>query len=148
MKLDTVSHTVRVVIDTNILVSGLRSTKGSSFRVLRGVRAGLVRPVVSVPLFLEYEEVLLRPGLLPPHMPDQAVAAFLDAFLLLAEPREIHFLWRPWLRDADDECVLETALAAGNVPIITHNLSDFAAASTVGVRIMTPHQLVSELNLP
>jgi hypothetical protein len=81
-------------------------------------------------------------------MPSEAVSAFLDAFLLLAEPREIHFLWRPWLRDADDEFVLETALAAGNVPIVTHNLSDFAAASTVGIRIMSAHDLATELNLP
>jgi predicted nucleic acid-binding protein len=62
-------------MDANILVSGLRSTKGASFQVLRGVRAGLVRPVVSVPLFLEYEEVLLRPGLLPSHMLGQAFAS-------------------------------------------------------------------------
>lgn len=139
---------MRVVIDTNILVSGLRSAKGASFRVLRGIRAGIICPVVSVPILLEYEDVLLRPGLLPAQMSRQFISAFLDSFLMLSELRDIHFLWRPWLRDADDEFVLDAALAAGNVPIVTHNLNDFKAATSLGIRVMTAHELVTELNLP
>ena len=96
--------TMRIVIDTNVIVSGLRSTKGASFRVLRGVQTGVVKPVVPVALFLEYQDVLPRPGLLPAHMPPHAILAFLDAFLLKSELQDIFFKWRPWLPDPKDEC--------------------------------------------
>lgn len=139
---------VRVVIDTNVLVSGLRSNRGAAFRVLRGIRSGHVLPVVSVAVFLEYQEVLARPGILPDQMPGAAITAFLNAFLLASEHRDIFFKWRPWLPDPKDECVLDTAVAAGCVPIVTHNLKDFRPAPKLGVRVMTPWELVSELNLP
>ena len=103
---------------------------------------------MSVPLFLEYEDVLLRPGVLPAHMPPNAVSAFLDAFLSVAESRETHFRFRPWLPDPGDEFVLELAFAAGNVPIVTHNTRDFDPASRLGIRIVTPAQIVDEINLP
>lgn len=139
---------MRVVIDTNVIVSGLRSRNGAAFRILQGVRSGAVRPVVSQAVFLEYEDVLSRPGMIPSHMPALAVVAFLDAFLLVSELQEIFFRWRPWLPDPKDECVLEAAVAAGCVPIATNNLRDFRPASQLGVRVMTPWELANELKLP
>jgi hypothetical protein len=50
------------VLDTNVLVAGLRSRRGASFRLLELVVAGAVRPVLSVPLVLEYEAVLKHQG--------------------------------------------------------------------------------------
>jgi predicted nucleic acid-binding protein len=135
-------------MDTNVIVAGLRSSRGASFRVLRGVRHRAVRPVVTVPVFLEYEDVLRRPGLLPSHMPGPAVLAFLNSFLSLAECREVHFRWRPWLEDPKDDSLLEAAFSAGGIPIVTHNLRHFRAAGRLGIRIMTPNHLVRELNLP
>ncbi len=139
---------MRVVIDTNVIVSGLRSTKGASFRVLSGINSGAVKPVVSQALFLEYEDVLMRPGMLPSHMPHAAVDRFLNAFLKASDIQKVFFLWRPWLPDPKDECVLELAVAAGCIPITTSNLRDFRPASKLGVRVMTPWELASELNLP
>lgn len=135
------------MIDTNVIVSGLRSTKGASHQVLRAVRSGLVVPVVSVALFMEYEDVLPRPNMLPEHMTPAAISAFLNAFLLVAQTQEIHFKWRPWLPDPKDECVLDTAVAAGCIPIVTSNLKDFRPAPRLFVRVMTPYELVTELNL-
>ena len=136
------------MIDTNVIVSGLRSSRGAAFRILRGVRNGVIRPVVSQALFLEYEDVLARPDLIPSHMPAPAIEAFLDAFLLASEKQEIFFRWRPWLPDPKDECVLELAVAAGCIPIATSNLRDFRPASELGVRVVTPWELADELNLP
>ncbi len=138
---------MRTVIDTNVLVSGLRSNKGASFRVLRGIQTGAVKPVVSVALFLEYQDVLPRPGLLPAHMSPAAIIAFLDAFLLKSEHQDIYFKWRPWLPDPKDECVLDAVVAAGCIPIVTNNLRDFRPAPKLGIRVMTPWELVTELNL-
>ena len=138
---------MEVVIDTNVIVSGLRSTLGASFKVLRAVRVGQVSPVVSVPLFLEYEDVLLRPNLLPAGMTAPAISAFLDAFLSLSKTQEIHFRWRPSLPDPQDECVLETSIAAGCIPIVTNNHRDFRPASQFGIRVLSPSELIHQLNL-
>lgn len=81
-------------------------------------------------------------------MPPTAIIAFLDAFLLKSELQDIFFKWRPWLPDPKDECVLDTAVAAGCVPIVTSNLKDFRPAPRLGVRVMTPWELVTELKLP
>lgn len=138
---------MRVVIDTNVIVSGLRSTKGAAFRVLEGISKGVVQPVLSQALFLEYEDVLMRPGMLPSHMPREAVERFLNAFISSSELQEVYFRWRPWLPDPQDEFVLELAVAAGCIPITTSNLRDFLPASQLGVRVMTPWELAYELNL-
>lgn len=113
-----------------------------------GFGIGLFDRSSSVPVFLEYEDVLPRPGVLPAHMPREAISAFLTTFLSLAECREVYFRWRPWLPDPKDECLLEAALAAGAIPIVTHNLRDFRLASKLGIRVITPSELVTELNLP
>ncbi len=47
-----------VVIDTNVLVTGFRSRRGASFRLLTLLRSGAFEIAVSVPLVLEYEAVL------------------------------------------------------------------------------------------
>lgn len=104
--------------------------------------------MVSVPLFFEHEDVLSRPGLLP-HLSADTISRFLDAYLLLAEPRAIHVLWRPMLNDAkDDEMLVELAVAAGpGVPIITLNSRDFApAVQRLGLRVLTPAEALRSLS--
>ena len=87
---------IRVVLDTTILVTGLRSRRGASNVILAGVARRQVLPLVTTPLFLEYEAVLKHPehqlatGLNPAQI-DQLLAAFASA----AEGVETHFRWRP-----------------------------------------------------
>ncbi len=50
----------QIVINTNIIISGLRSRQGSAFRLLELVGTGAFDIHLSVPLVLEYREVLLR----------------------------------------------------------------------------------------
>ncbi|WP_442889237.1 PIN domain-containing protein [Congregicoccus parvus] len=52
---------MRVVLDTCILFSALRSSAGASFRIVSSLPARKFTPIVSTPLFFEYEEVLCRP---------------------------------------------------------------------------------------
>ena len=58
--------------------------------------------------------------------------------------QEIHFLWRPFLADAD-EIVLELALAAGCEHIITHDETDFAGAAKLGVTALTPREFLTRI---
>ncbi len=49
-----------IVLDTNVLVSALRSRRGASYQIVSLIGTGTFRPNVSVALAIEYEEVLKR----------------------------------------------------------------------------------------
>lgn len=131
----------RVVLDTNVLVAGLRSRRGASALFLELVGQGLIAVVVSVPIVLEYEEVLKRPGVVPAYSATE-IDQVLDGLCAIAERRRVHFLWRPQLRDPSDEGFLELAVAGGGIPIITYNTHHFVGAERFGVAIQTPLQLL------
>ena len=129
--------TPQIVIDTNVLVAGLRSKRGTAFRLLSLVGTGLFGIHLSVPLVLEYEEVLLRelPNL---SVSRAAVEHIIDYHCAVATPHEIYFLWRPFLRDQDDDMVLELAVKAGCDSIVTYNQRDFADIEQFGLQTITP----------
>ena len=94
---------MRVVLDTSVLVAGLRSQRGASNRVLFAIAERRCVPLVTTALFLEYESVLLRAEQqLATGMNAADVEGFLAAFASAAEPIELNFLWRPQLRDPAD----------------------------------------------
>ncbi len=134
---------LRIVLDTNVLVAGLRSRNGASFKLLSHLDKGAYELFLTVPLVMEYEDVLLRKGMVP--LPRQEVDAFLDMICHVATAQEIHFLWRPQLRDPKDELVLEAAVNAAADYLVTHNVNDFAPAQRFHVRIATPGQLLALL---
>jgi len=57
--------------------------------------------------------------------------------------QEIHFLWRPFLTDADDDMVLQLAFAAGCRHIITHNGKDFRGSEQLGVSALSPREFLN-----
>ena len=92
---------------------------------------------MSVALVLEYESVLLRPGLVSSFATEE-IHRILDAICLMAQHHKVFFAWRPFLKDPNDDLVLELAVAASVPYIITHNVSDFVGSDKLGVRAMTP----------
>lgn len=68
------------------------------------------------------------------------VLNLLDALAGVAEPVELHFLWRPQLRDPNDELVLEAAVNGRAEAIVTFNRRDFGPAAQFGIRIMLPRE--------
>jgi putative PIN family toxin of toxin-antitoxin system len=135
---------MRVVIDTNVLVAGLRSRRGASFRVIDQLGSPLFQPIISPPVCLEYEDVLSRPDLLP-GFTSQDIGDFLDYFLSVSIECRIYFLWRPYLHDPKDDSLLELALAGGAPFIITHNTRDFAGIQPLGIRPVTPDNFLSNV---
>jgi predicted nucleic acid-binding protein len=119
---------IRAVLDTNILTAAARSRRGASHAVISLLPSAEFQPVISVPLFAEYREVLLRPENLLARSPAQA-EGFLDFLLSISQLQEIFFLWRPALPDPDDDLILEPAVAAGSRHIVTHNVRDFRVPS-------------------
>ena len=139
---------MRVVLDTSIVVAALRSRRGASHRLLELVAHGQVRPLVSTALFLEYEDVLMRPETrLATKMDAANVEGFLAAFASAAEGVEVNFRWRPQLTDPNDELVLETAVNGAADALVTHNVRDFReAAPRFGLRVLLPREVLKELD--
>ncbi len=127
----------RVVVDTNVLVAGLWSRSGASFHLLDLVRRKRVKPALSVPLVLEYEMVLKRRAT-DLELTQGDVVAVLDFLCVVGHHQQIHFLWRPSLRDPRDELVLELAVAASCRQIVTFNRRDFVGSERLGVEAVTP----------
>ena len=139
--------TRRVVLDSSVVVAGLRSRLGASNRLLEFVAERRVIPLVTTALFLEYEEVLKRPEQrLATGMSEADVMGFLAAFASAAEPVDVHFLWRPLLADPDDELILECAVNGRAEAIVTHNAKDFAPAfRELRVAVLTPGVLLKSI---
>lgn len=127
----------RVVLDTNVLVAAIRSQRGASFELLQRVGDGLFEIAVSVALTLEYESVLLR-HVGESHLKDQDVINLIDYLCEVGNWQEIYFLWRPYLRDPNDDLILELAVAAGCDAVVTHNTRDFVGAERFGIEVLTP----------
>lgn len=131
-----------VAFDTNVIISALKSAKGASFRLIQLLRAGEIHSAVTAPLVFEYADVASRLELLP-HLSPSEISGFLDWFVSVSSHHKVHFLWRPLLRDPKDDMVLEAACAASAGCIVTHNISDFDRASSLGVNILSPLQLLT-----
>jgi putative PIN family toxin of toxin-antitoxin system len=127
----------RIIIDTSVLVAGLRSRRGAAFRLLTEIGKTSFEIALSVPLVLEYEDVLLR------HAEKMGLAvddidALLDYFCRVAHLQRIFFLWRPLLPDPKDDLVLEVAVAAECEAVVTYNVRHFAGAERFGIQVLEP----------
>jgi predicted nucleic acid-binding protein len=138
---------VFVVLDTGVLVSGLRSRRGASFQILSRIGTGAFELAVSVPLVVEYEDVLVRQaavtGLLA-----KDVEHLLDYICSVAKRQSIFFLWRPLSPDPKDDMVAEVAVAAGCEAIVTHNIKDFGPIRNFGIALLTPGQFLGKIGAP
>lgn len=132
---------MKVVIDTSVFVAGLRSNRGASHLILQKIGSAEIKGLVSVAVLLEYEDVLKRPSNLSAfEMTSQDIDVILDMICLRFEHIITHFLWRPCLKDADDDMLLELAIGGGAEVIVTHNVKHFEAINNLfhNLKIMTP----------
>jgi putative PIN family toxin of toxin-antitoxin system len=134
----------RVVFDTNVLVSALRSRLGVSFRLLGLVGQSRFALQVSAPLVAEYEAVLKRGQLA---LSDEQVDDIIDFVCAHSEHHKIFFLWRPVLKDPDDDFLLELAVKA-QAAIVTWNLVDFKKAEQFGISVISPRTFLLQLENP
>ncbi|HEV2687786.1 MAG TPA: putative toxin-antitoxin system toxin component, PIN family [Bryobacteraceae bacterium] len=138
---------VRLVLDTDVLVAAFRSDQGASRKLLMAALDRSFVTLASVPLMLEYEAVLKRPE----HRSAIGLAtgdvdAVLDALAAVIEPVRLAFLWRPSLRDAGDEMVLEAAVNGRADRLATFNLRHLGdAARRFGIRASPPGETWREL---
>jgi putative PIN family toxin of toxin-antitoxin system len=136
-----------VVLDTDVVVAGMRSPGGASAALLLEALAGRLTTLLNVALAIEYEATCtLAEHRLAAGLSEREVWLFLDAVVALAEPVESHFLWRPSLRDPADEMVLETAVGGHADAIVTFNVRDYGSApAEFGVRVLLPRDALRSL---
>ncbi|MES1244313.1 MAG: putative toxin-antitoxin system toxin component, PIN family [Acidobacteriota bacterium] len=125
---------MRVVLDTNVLVSAFRSREGVAYRLVSLIREERFEICVSVPLVLEYEDVLHRAT----DLEEEEILSIVRYLCSVAYRQKIFYLWRPSLPDPKDDMVLELAVASRAGHIVTFNQKHFAAAKRFGIQVVTP----------
>jgi putative PIN family toxin of toxin-antitoxin system len=138
---------MRLVLDTNVLIAAFRSRAGASAEVVRLIRRRELTMIATVALFLEYEAVLTRPEHLGrAEMTAAEAETALDVLAAVVEPIEPHFLWRPRLRDPDDDMVLEAAVNGRADAIVTFNARDFTGVvGEFGIELLTPIAILKRM---
>jgi putative PIN family toxin of toxin-antitoxin system len=131
---------VKFVLDTDVVIAALRSPAGASAALLRTARRRDIDILASVALALEYEEVLLRPEHgIAAGLSVEMVLAFVDDLIALCRPVDVNVMWRPQLRDADDEMVLEAAINGQADALVTFNRRDYGASpQRFGIELLSP----------
>ena len=132
-----------IILDTNVLVAALKSSRGASFRLLSLFERDLFTVHVSTPLVTEYEAVLKR-GITA--LSAEEIDDVIDYLCAKAVRNKIFYLWRPALKDPDDDFVLELAVKA-NATIVTWNVDDFKQAARFGIAVMTPRDFIVSLEV-
>jgi len=134
----------KIVIDTNVLISALRSKRGAAYLLFMLIGKGKFELNISVPLVLEYEDVakrLIREIPLSEHDID----AILNYLCKEGKHRKIYYLWRPFLKDPNDDMILELAVTAGCDFIVTYNEKDFGGVDQFGIKVLNPGQFLRKI---
>jgi putative PIN family toxin of toxin-antitoxin system len=143
-------HDMKVVFDTDVMLSGLRSPGGASRLLLIAAWEQALVPLASVGMMIEYEAVLKRvEHLMEIGILVEDVDAFLDIWASLVEPVTPRFSYRPSIKDPDDEIFIEAAINGGADVLVTFNIKDYAPSVGTnplhGVEILKPGELLRRM---
>ena len=131
---------IYAVIDTNVLVSALFSSRENSNPgiVINQVLEGNITPLVNASILQEYREVLSRPKF---NFPENLISALYDAFLVLGIDTETEQLDSSVFPDKDDVVFYEVKMAVEDSYLVTGNIKHFPKDPLV----VTPAQMVAIL---
>ena len=131
----------RIVIDTNVFITSLRSKNGASFKLLYEADRKKFIQCISTPLIFEYESAAKR-QLKECNLLDDDLDAILNKLCKISEKCKIFFLWRPFLKDSRDDFILELAVESQSEYIITYNIRHFKGIEKFGIRAITPKEFL------
>ena len=137
----------RFVLDTDVIVAAMRSPSGASAALLGAALDRRLTILASVPLFFEYEAKCTDPEhWTAAGLTKKQAQIFVDSLAALIELVKTHYLWRPTLRDPNDEMVLEVAVNGRADAIVTFNLRDYGATpGTFNIEVITPSIAIRRL---
>jgi putative PIN family toxin of toxin-antitoxin system len=134
-----------ITIDTNVMYQALMSNSGASFKILQLIRSGYCKLALSQPVFAEYEEVLTRPKSLQHfELTKQDVISYLRYIAYVGEKYDPYFLFRPNLKDEDDNIFIELAIVSQSKYLITNNVRDFKSGDLQfdNFKLLTPTNFI------
>jgi putative PIN family toxin of toxin-antitoxin system len=142
---------MRVVLDTDVLVAGLRSRTGASRILLQAVEAGVIQPLVSVATVLEYEAVLTRTEqLMAMYTTREYVEGFLDRFLAKAVEVSPYYNHGGIVRDPNDDMFVTAAINGMADAITTFNVRDYiprdGRVTGLGIPVCCPREILRRLS--
>jgi putative PIN family toxin of toxin-antitoxin system len=126
-----------IVIDTNVLLSALYSNKGASYKLLSIIDSNKFVVNISTTLIYEYEEILKQKSKLE----FKYIDSILNYICKIGKKNKIFYLWRPKLKDVDDDFLLELAVKSDSI-IVTLNGKDFKPAKQFNLKVMTPKEFL------
>ena len=132
---------MRIVLDTNVLVSGLLTPFGSSGEIVRMVFSGELILCIDARILSEYKEVLNRPKF---KFDKHKIAILIDFIMQYGQVVSSSPLKRP-LPDLDDEPFLEVAIAGNVKTLITGNKVYYPSFSREGTEILSPSEFIDLL---
>ena len=128
---------IRVVVDTNVVVSATLVRHGNPAAVLDLVFAGAIVPCVSKAVLAEYEEVLSRPRIRVDAGRSKAILGTIARVAIVVEPQ----VSLEVCTDPDDDVFMECAVEAQADSLITSNTRDFPSQYE-GIVVVTPKAFV------
>jgi putative PIN family toxin of toxin-antitoxin system len=128
---------IRVVLDTNVLVSGLLSPKGPPGRIVEFLAHDLIHLVYCDEILLEYADVLHRREL---HIPPDLT----EALLRDIQERGTIVVTIPWPTPTpdDSDAVFLAAAEAGEATLVTGNLKHYPPNIRCDVAVLSPRDFV------
>ena len=114
---------------------------------MRTIRYRRAKLLLTTTLLFEYTaQCHLTEHRLAAGLGTEEVEQFLNSLVLLAEPVEAYFRWRPQLRDPGDEMVLEAAVNGRAQALVTFNRRDYGhAPGRFGIEILTPGEALRRM---
>ncbi|GCL39446.1 putative toxin-antitoxin system toxin component, PIN family [Sphaerospermopsis sp. FACHB-1094] len=134
----------QIVIDTNVILAGLRSNRGASYKLLTILNDTRWQLNISTALIFEYEEILKREKD-QLNLKNEDIDNVIEAICAISNQCNIFYLWRPVARDPDDDFVIDLAVECQADFIITYNQKDLQAAEKFGIRVLTPKQFLQQV---
>jgi putative PIN family toxin of toxin-antitoxin system len=132
---------IQIVVDTNVLLSGLRSRLGASYKLLSLLNDPRWQLNISIALIFEYEAVLKREKQ-QLNLTDSDIDTLLNGICAIASKHQPYFLWRPSARDPNDDFLIDLAVKCQADYIITYNQKDLVEASKFSIKVITPKQFL------
>ena len=137
------ARSYKIVIDTNVLVSGLRSNRGASYKLLSIIGNEVFEFCISAALVIEYESVLKRTHLI--ELKPEIIDDIIDYICLKGTKTEIFYLWRPVLKDPKDDFILELAVNSNSKFVITFNKKHFVGIEKFGIAVLNPKEFLQKI---
>lgn len=134
----------RVILDTNVILSAMRSQTGASHRLLLTIGHPRWQSVITPALMYEYEDVARRPGNAPGLSP-RDITNILDLIFQQSHRQLVWFSWRPLSSDPGDDAILEAAIAGGCDYVVSFNERHLRAAKEFGIEVVKPVELLKRI---